>query len=270
MKHLVLGSAGQIGGHLCNYLEERGEKVITFDIKNGSIYDLREQWNELLYENMKQCDFVYFLAYDVGGAKYLEKHQNSFSFIDNNMKIMCNTFNQLKIFKKPFIFASSQMSELNHSSYGQLKSLGEKMTYDLKGSVARFWNVYGIEPVDEHSHVITDLCKMAKYERFVKVRTDGTEKRQFTYADDASEILFNISQGGSYQKRIDITSGEWVSIKDVAYIIAGIAGLGTEDVYFTSAKDQTQKDAQNEAEFPAKIKNYTPLYDGIVKIYENI
>lgn len=279
MKHLVLGSSGQIGGHLCKYLRDKGEEVIYFDIKMGEEYDLRLPQNHLLEKYVEECDFVHFLAYDVGGTKYLEKHQDTFGFIDNNMRIMSNVFSMLDVYKKPFIFASSQMSELTHSSYGQLKSLGEKITYDLGGVVARFWNVYGIEPQGEHSHVITDLCKMAKYDRCIKVRTDGEEKRQFIYADDVSDIMYGISTKNIhvpktlvYGHRLDVTSGVWTSIKEIAYIVAGVAKLGTGDVYFSSKKDNTQKDAQNEAKQRGDLFNRSQisLEEGIKKIYEKI
>jgi len=275
MKHLVLGSAGQIGGHLCKYLRDNNQEVITFDIRDHINEDLREIPNFHLHECLKKCDFVHFLAFDVGGAKYLEKHQDTNQFISNNMKIMSNTFEQIKNLNKPFIFASSQMSELNHSSYGVLKLLGEKMTKDLGGTVVRFWNVYGQEPEGEHSHVITDLCKMAKYQKEIKVRTDGTEKRQFIHADDASKALVHIAgpwknMKSPYGKEIDVTSGQWVSIKILAGIIGEIAGLGTEDIYYSDKKDQTQKDAQNEAKnlFPLGLQ-YS-LEEGIKLIYDKI
>ena len=40
---LVLGSSGQIGYHLCQYLEKEKYKVFKFDIMNGKKYDLRTQ-----------------------------------------------------------------------------------------------------------------------------------------------------------------------------------------------------------------------------------
>jgi hypothetical protein len=35
----------------------------------------------ILDEYLAECDVVYFLAFDVGGAKYLEKYQNTSEFI---------------------------------------------------------------------------------------------------------------------------------------------------------------------------------------------
>ena len=34
MTHLILGSAGQIGSHLSNYLLKRGEKILSMDIES--------------------------------------------------------------------------------------------------------------------------------------------------------------------------------------------------------------------------------------------
>ena len=55
------------------------------------------------------------------------------------------TFDSLKKYNTPFIFASSQMSNMNDSSYGILKRIGEKYTKCLNGKIVKFWNVYGIQ-----------------------------------------------------------------------------------------------------------------------------
>ena len=157
MKHLVLGSGGQIGFHLVSYLKSIGEEVIRFDIVEKKEQDLRV-YNNLLLENViKECDFVHFLAFDIGGSVYMEKYQDTFGFIDNNIKIMDRVFSLLKKYNKPFIFASSQMYNMSYSTYGILKAIGEKYTKSLKGLVVKFWNVYGYEKDEEKSHVITDF-----------------------------------------------------------------------------------------------------------------
>ena len=58
---------------------------------------------------------------------------------------MSNTFNLLKKYNKKFIFASSQMSNMDFSSYGVLKKIGEDITKSLNCLYVKFWNVYGIE-----------------------------------------------------------------------------------------------------------------------------
>jgi|TARA_R110000796_G_scaffold35805_1_gene91879 nucleoside-diphosphate-sugar epimerase len=221
MKHLVLGSGGQIGFHLVSYLKSIGEEVIRFDIVEKKEQDLRV-YNNLLLENViKECDFVHFLAFDIGGSVYMEKYQDTFGFIDNNIKIMDRVFSLLKKYNKPFIFASSQMSNMSYSTYGILKAIGEKYTKSLKGLVVKFWNVYGYEKDEEKSHVITDFIKMAQLGK-IKMRTTGTELRQFLYGDDCADCLFKLSK---YYNEVDrdeelhITNFKWTSIQDIATII---------------------------------------------------
>ena len=269
MKHLILGSSGQIGGHLVKYLLSKNEQVFEFDVVNKPWMDLRNAHSPILDAYIDACDVVHFLAFDVGGAKYLEKNQNTYEFIDNNMRIMVNTFEHVQRFQKPFIFASSQMAEMGYSSYGMLKALGEKMTYDLGGIVARFWNVYGYEEDDKKSHVITDFIKMAKNDSSITMRTDGTESRQFLYADDACEALFTLAQK---YKEIDksqnysITSFKWTKVYEIAQILDVLSSC---TIYPDDKKDDTQRNAMNEPN--NNIKKYwkpkTSIKEGIMKFY---
>ncbi len=101
---LILGSEGQVGHYLCAYLEKHHYTVRHFDItRNGVDEDLRQYQNIQLDQEMLTCDFVFFLAFDVGGSHYMKKYQNTYEFIDNNIKIMNTVFSSLTKHKKPFI-----------------------------------------------------------------------------------------------------------------------------------------------------------------------
>jgi nucleoside-diphosphate-sugar epimerase len=270
MTHLVLGSSGQIGKCVIDYFKSKNENVIEFDIENSIEEDLRIPNNKILEDKIKECDIVHFLAFDIGGAKYLEKYQNTYEFIDNNMRIMINTFELLKKHNKPFLFASSQMSELIYSSYGVLKNIGEKLTNDLGGIVVRFWNVYGYEPAGDKSHVITDFIKMAKYEGVIKMRTNGQESRQLLYGDDCAECLLILSKKYNIldrSKQYHITSFDWVKVLDVAKIIQNISEC---EIITSEREDQTQKNAMNEADsYVLNLwKPKTSLEEGIIKLYK--
>ena len=269
MTHLVLGSSGQIGAHLVQYLQKQGEAVLEFDIVNREWQDLRNRHNPVFDAYVDACDIVHFLAYDVGGAKYLETKQDTYEFINNNMKIMVNVFEACKLKNKPIIFASSQMAEMSYSSYGMLKSLGEKMTRDLGGLVVKFWNVYGYETDEDKSHVITDFIKMAKHDGVIKMRTDGTESRQFLYADDACEALLTLAKK---YKRLDktkeysITNFEWNTVSEIADILDVLSSC---KIIPADRKDETQRNAMNEPD--PYIEKYwqprTSLKEGIMKLY---
>lgn len=274
MKILVLGSAGQVGAPTCKYLREQGHEVFEYDVKDNQLQDLRGGVNTYLHSKLSNCDFVYYLASDVGGAKYLESNEHSFPFICNNMKIMTNTFEALRRYNKPFIFTSSQMADLHHSTYGMLKLLGEKMTNDIGGLVVRLWNVYGPEHDEDKSHVITDFCKMAKYKNCIEMRTNGEESRQLLYVEDCAEALLTLTEqydNLDKTKPYHITSFVWTTIRKVADIIREIHG-GRMGLKWSSMTDKTQMNAMNPPD--PYILNFwkpkTSLEDGIRKIYNEI
>jgi nucleoside-diphosphate-sugar epimerase len=223
MKILILGSSGQVGAYLVDYLKLKGHSVSEFDLINGAHEDLRIHGNPLLAERIAAADFVYFLAFDVGGSRYLSKYQHTVEFINNNMSIMLNTFNVLKDNKKPFVFASSQMSNMTYSPYGVLKAIGETYTRALDGRIVKFWNVYGIEHNLEKSHVITDFILKARDNGVIDMMTDGQEEREFLYADDccrALEIVMNNYYAFDKNSDLNITSFNSVKVIDIAKIIA--------------------------------------------------
>ena len=227
MKYLVLGSSGQIGSPLVSYLKRRGHKVETFDIVDTNQEDLRIKDNPILTAKINKSDFVFFLAFDVGGARYLSKYQHTYGFINNNVEIMLNVFTVLTKTKKRFIFASSQMSEMSFSPYGVCKALGEKYTLSLGGVITRFWNVYGPESDLEKSHVITDFINMAIETGQIDMMTDGGEQRQFLYVDDCCKCLYDMSQNYDLlipHKEYHITSYKWTTIYEIAKIISQIFG----------------------------------------------
>jgi nucleoside-diphosphate-sugar epimerase len=224
MKYLVLGSSGQIGSHLCSYLEQQGNnRVIPFDIARESSEDLRSNV-PLLTEKMKEADFVFFLAFDVGGALYLQQYQNTYDFISNNVKIMNHTFETLRALKKPFLFASSQMANMQQSPYGVLKAIGDCYTRALEGIIVKFWNVYGVERDPKKFHVITDFIKKARRDGKIEMMSSGEEERQFLYADDCCSCLHKLSlthKAIPRDKNLHITSFKWTQIIEIARIIGG-------------------------------------------------
>ena len=275
MKVLNLGSSGQIGAYLTEYLREKGHTVHEFDKVNDPHWqDLTINDNSLLMEKIIDSDFVFFLAFDVGGSRYLKKYQHTFKFINNNTRMMANVFNLLEKTNKRFVFASSQMSNMSYSPYGVMKRVGEMYTSTLGGLTVKFWNVYGIEKDHEKSHVITDFIRKGFEHGDFDMMTDGTEERQFLYAEDCCEALETIMMHYTDFKPEDplhITSFNSSSIKEVAAIIMGQFNLINRPIKITPgiAKDSVQLDKRNDANM--FIKDWwlptTNLQDGIGKVF---
>lgn len=252
MRILVLGSEGQIGKPFCEMAQKAGHEVLRIDKKIKWSHDLScsaDEDDDFLYY-LPDCDAVVFLAFEVGGSKFLTKTDKTYAYIDENVGIMKNVFWHLSYSKKPFLFASSQMANMHHTNYGFLKDLGERYTRSLdNGYICRFWNVYGYEdPQDPKSHVITDFIEMAATTGEIKMRTTGDEGRQFLYTDDCSRALLHWCENHKLYDRneyIDITSFEWTTIKEVAEIIQRWNKV-TPTIIPGTNSDSIQLDIRNE------------------------
>lgn len=244
MKILILGSEGQIGKPLVKYLKKENHIVYEFDIIANILEDLRSP--HILNAVLSEVDFVFFLAFDVGGSIYLKNYQDTYDFISNNIKIMNNTFDSLKKYNTPFLFASTQMSTLISSTYGTLKRIGEKYTNNLNGKIIKMWNVYGPQEISIKSHVITDFINMAKTNGSIFMKTNGEELRQFLYVEDCCKcfdiIMSNFSDID--EKELHVSSFKWIKIKDVAKIIA--SNFNNCKIYSGTEEDDIQRGSLRE------------------------
>ena len=163
------------------------------------------------------------------------------------------------------------MSQISDSVYGLTKALGEKITLSLNGLSVRLWNVYGYETNSEKTHVITDFIKQAKYNKTIKMLTDGNEERQFLYAEDCCDCLYKMSLAYHTLDKKDsyhLSSFEWTTIFNIAKIVKDRfqdteieIGTGTDNVQYNSKIEPNNK-----------ILNFwkpsTSLEDGIKKLSE--
>ena len=276
-KILILGSEGQVGLHLKSYLKRKNYYVMDFDIVNKKNQDLRKFNNRLLISKIKKSDFIYFLAFDVGGSRYLKKYQNTFEFLSNNIRLMENTFTLIKKYKKPFLFASSQMSNMTYSNYGILKNIGEKYSQILDGLVVKFWNVYGIENDLSKSHVITDFILKGLKKKKINMLTNGKEERDFLYAEDCCNgleiIMLKYKQIKKIKQSIDLTSTKYVKIIKIANIIKKLLLKKNIKIKIipSKLKDSVQLNKKNKAD-KYLFKFWKPKYSlekGISKILDN-
>jgi len=207
---------------VCAAFAGAGHEVVPWDIALSPDHDLRVAG--CLTKVLPTVDFVIFLAFDVGGAKYIT--DASTTYMDNNLLLMHHTFLSLQQCPRPFIYTTSTMSSMTHLPYAVLKRLSEFYTDLLGGVCIKLWNVYGQEPICIKSHVIPDLIDQASTGDAIRLRTDGHERRLFLHADDFARAVlavfdhFDVLRGRGI---VDVSSSEWVSILDVAYLIQHLA-----------------------------------------------
>jgi nucleoside-diphosphate-sugar epimerase len=170
-------------------------------------------------------DRVYFLAWEVGGAKYLYREDSQLAQLDWNLDLMQNVFRQLRPARMPFLFVSSQLAEEIDTVYGVTKRLGEVWTRLLpQGVCVRLWNVYGgYEDPSERSHVVADFVHQALTRGEIRMLTSGAEQRQFVHIDDVCRA-FHAALSAGLREVHDVSTFEWTRVVDVARIIGELTG----------------------------------------------
>lgn len=219
--YLVLGGSGFIGHDLVFYLKNQGHSVKNFDILENSSDDLRF----ISIPDLEKYDACFFLAWDVGGSKYLNDYSTWKNQFRNNLQILTNVLPQLDYAKIRTLFVSSQLAGVSDTPYALTKKMGE--IYALKNQnfiVARQWNVYGsIEENNLKSHVVSDLISQALKTGEIRLLTTGNEKRKFIHIFDvctAYEAMINSKLIGIY----DVCGSEYISILEIAKLVAKFTG----------------------------------------------
>jgi len=129
--------------------------------------------------------------------------------------------------------------------------------------------VYGPEELGVKSHVISDFIEQAKTQKCIKMLTDGTEVRQFLHCDDFARaigyIVNNFEQcKNEYGSVIDVSNFEWVTILEVAHIVAHVYGPGVSVIpgtllaTFQTKQNEPRPDFSKSGWIP-----YIPLVEGV-------
>lgn len=207
MTELILGGGGLIGSELVHALKSSGHDVVSLDLKTGC--DLRKPLDLSLFE---KCDRIWFLAWDTGGAKYLQAEDRQHEQYKSNCELSLRVFDALARAKKPFLFTTSQLAGLPNA-YGTTKLMAWHWAAHLGGKIARLWNVYGWEHPDTRSHVVTDLVLSGLKGR-VKCMTRGEERRLFLYKTDCVAALLALFD--SSLQTAEIAGPKWLRIRELA------------------------------------------------------
>lgn len=217
--NLLLGGAGLIGRALAARLERAGERVAIYDLRDGFDLGRRDP------PDPEPGAFVWFLAWDTGGARYIYDPALQSGILARNTALADRVFGWLERTGAPFLFTTTQLAGAPHA-YGRTKALGEVQTRRLGGRIARLWNVYGAEAPEVKRHVIPDLIARAARTGVVHLASSGRERRQFIHAGDCADAL--VMQRDAGVAEADVTSGRWIAVREVGERLARILDLRFE------------------------------------------
>ena len=126
----------------------------------------------------------------------------------------------------PVVYAgsSSKHSGRFKNPYTFTKDIGEDIIslyqqhYDLKASIARFYNVYGPHHLKEGAYctVIGKWEKAIETDNPMLIYGDGTKRRDFTHVHDIVDAIVKISEQSAYGHEFELGRGKNHSIQDIA------------------------------------------------------
>jgi len=234
MKALITGGAGFVGANLIKRLV--GLSHLTYSIDNYS--------TGLTKNHQPGCEYVYG---DISEQDWNQRHlppgidvvfhlaamariQPSFS--DPSKYFTVNTTGTLNIINwcldhdSAMIYAgtSSKHAGRFENPYTFSKDVGEDLVklyqkhFNLKASIARFYNVYGPHQLlgGEHSTLIGAWMDNIENRKECVVYGDGEQTRDFTHVDDVTKALLLMVEKGAYGHSFELGRGDPCSINEVA------------------------------------------------------
>jgi len=262
---LVTGAGGFIGHHLVTFLRSKDYWVRGVDIKvpeysvmdadEFEILDLR-RWDNCL-QATRGIDEVYGLAADMGGMGFISAHHSE--ILHNNSLINTHTLEAARLNgAKRYFYTSSAcvypeykqtMADvvplkeedaypaMPQDAYGWEKLVMERLCthyredYGLETRIVRFHNIFGPQGTWEggREKAPAAMCRKVAVAKQtgnheIEMWGDGEQTRSFCYIDDTLEGIYRLMRS-DYRFPLNVGSDRMVTINELAYIVAKIAGI---------------------------------------------
>jgi dTDP-glucose 4,6-dehydratase len=270
---VVTGGAGFLGSHLCDYLLDRGHRVICVDnLETSSLANLehiRSSDFEFLYHDVVEhievpgpVDFVYHLAALASPIDYLRQPLHSLKVGSYGTH---NALGLAKFKRSRFFLASTSEvygDPLQHpqreSYWGNVNPIGPRGVYDeakryaeamamayhkqqgVDTCIARIFNTYGPRMRPNDGRAIPTFVRQALDDQPITVFGDGSQTRSFCYVDDLIRGLVALTESGEHMP-VNIGNPGEFTLLELAELVLQMSGSKSEIVYEALPEDDPQQ-----------------------------
>ena len=270
---LVTGGAGFLGSHLCDYLIERGQRVVCVDnLETGSLENIKHLGTggdfrfEMLditshYEIDEPVDFVFHMASPASPIDYarLPLHTLKVGAYGTH-----NTLGLAKRHRARFLLASTSEvygDPLVHpqpeSYWGNVNPIGPRGVYDeakryaealtmaylrqqgVDTCIARIFNTYGERMRPHDGRAIPTFLRQALADKPVTVFGNGSQTRSFCYVDDLVRGLVLLAESDVHEP-VNIGNPSEMSLLEMAELIVELTESRSEVVFEALPVDDPQ------------------------------
>ena len=229
MRILVTGGAGFVGTNLIKQLLEEGHKITSID--NYSTGKVENEQEGVNYINCDINEYHFPITYDIvfhlaAVARIQPSFEQPRKYIDTNFN---GTYKVVQFCVQnniPLIYAgsSSHHSGKFKNPYTFSKDLGEDIIklyqehFNLKASIARFYNVYGPYQLKEGGYTTLIGRWISNINNGIQceIYGDGSKRRDFTHVEDIIKGLTAIMDQNAYGYTFEFGRGKNHSILEVA------------------------------------------------------
>jgi len=237
MQIVVTGGAGFVGTNLCKKLLELGHQVTSIDNYNtGKVenhiegvryedFDIKKVHSYKWIYN-QHPDVIFHLAAIARIQPSFDHPQDYFTTNANGTLKLADYCSKNNV---PLIYAgsSSHHSGKFSNPYTFSKDVGEDIIklyqkhFNLKSSIARFYNVYGPYQLIEGGYTTLIGKWLNNIEKGLscEIYGDGEKRRDFTHVDDIVDALIKIYNQQVYGYDFELGRGKNYSINEVAQIL---------------------------------------------------
>jgi len=268
----VTGGAGFLGSHLCEYLLERGYRVICVDnLVTSSLSNIEHiRADEFVFVNHdltdhleldEPVDYVFHFAALASPIDYLRMPLHSLKVGSNGTH---NSLGLAKFKRARFLLASTsevygdpQVHPQPESYWGNVNPIGPRGVYDkakryaealtmayhtqqgVDTAIVRIFNTYGTRMRSHDGRAIPTFMRQALENEPITVYGDGSQTRSFCYVDDLIRGLHLLADSGEHLP-VNLGNPKEFSILELAQTVVRVTSSNSDIVYEALPIDDPQ------------------------------
>src|SRR5438270_9912696 len=259
---LVTGGAGFLGSHLCDYLLDRGNRVVCVDnFDTGSLQNIehlkRDDFRFLHiditrhYEIDEDVDFIYHMASPASPIDYarLPLHTLKVGAYGTH-----NTLGLAKVKRARFLLASTsevygdpEVHPQKETYWGNVNPIGPRGVYDeakryaeamtmaylrqqgVNTCIACIFSTYGPRMRPHDGRAIPTFLRQALTEKPVTVFGDGSQTRSFCFVEDEIRGLIALAESDVHMP-VNIGNPNEFTLLELAKAVIEVTGSRSEIV----------------------------------------